>query len=114
MKRDYHLFLQDIVESINSINEFINGLDYEEFLADDKTASAVVRKIEVIGEAAKNIPGSIRKRYGNVPWAEMAKMRDKIIHSYFKVDYEIVWRVIVDRFPGIKQTIMRILDDLED
>ncbi|MEW6381354.1 MAG: HepT-like ribonuclease domain-containing protein [bacterium] len=74
---------------------FVQGMDFSEFVHDDKTSSAVVRKPEIIGEAAKNIPSYIRQRYKELPWAEMAKTRDKIIHFYFGVDYEIIWKVII-------------------
>ena len=83
-----------------------------DFIEDDKTSSAVLRKLEIIGEASKNIPDNIKKRYENLPWMDMARMRDKIIHSYFGVDYDIVWIVIKDKLPKIKIQIEDILRDL--
>ncbi|MHA1353291.1 MAG: HepT-like ribonuclease domain-containing protein, partial [Candidatus Heimdallarchaeaceae archaeon] len=80
MKRDYRLFLKDIIEAIESIEEFIEGINFKEFINDDKTASAVIRKFEVIGEATKNIPNSIRQKNTNIPWSQMAGMRDRLIH----------------------------------
>lgn len=85
MKRKYSLFVSDILESINSISEFIKEMNYKIFIEDDKTFSAVVRKIEIIGEASKNIPSSIKDNYTNIPWSDMAKLRDKVIHSYFEL-----------------------------
>jgi len=73
MKRDYTLFLEDILESIKHIEDFTRGMSYDEFIEDEKTASAVVRKREIIGEATKNIPSQIRKKYRAIPWKEMAK-----------------------------------------
>ncbi len=74
-----------------SIEKFIEGMNFEAFQADDKTASAVMRKLEIIGEATKQVPQEVRDKYPQVPWREMAGMRDKLIHFYFGVDYSLVW-----------------------
>jgi uncharacterized protein with HEPN domain len=107
--RDYRLYLKDILDSVLKIEKFVKGMRYKKFLKDDKTSSAVVRKLEIIGEASKNIPKEIKSRYKEIPWKDMAKMRDKIIHFYFGVDYEIVWKVIKERLPQIKRKIKEIL-----
>lgn len=109
--RDYTLYLKDILAAIGSIESFIAGMDWETFQADDKTTSAVMRKLEVIGEAVKQVPDEIRQKYTQVPWKEMAGMRDKLIHFYFGVDYRLVWRAIKERLPQVKQEIMKILQD---
>lgn len=113
MKRDYRLYISDILDCIQKIKLFVGDMIYEEFVEDDKTASAVVKKIEIIGEAAKNVPKEIREKYSELPWSDMARMRDKTIHFYFGTDYEIVWRVIKDRLPEIEPRIVRILKDSE-
>jgi uncharacterized protein with HEPN domain len=89
-------------------------MSFDEFVKDDKTSSAVVRKLEIIGEATKNVPRDIRQRYKALPWSDMARMRDKIIHFYFGVDYEIVWKVIKERLPEIKSKVTQVLKDLEE
>ena len=114
MKRQYNLFIKDMLECIERIEEFTGNMDFKEFLEDDKTKSAVVRKLEIIGEAAKNIPASIRQKNKELPWSDMAKMRDKISHFYFGIDYEIVWEVIRKRIPEIKPIIQGILREMEE
>ncbi len=79
---------------------------------DDKTSSAVIRKFEIIGEAAKQVPENVKQEYPSVPWREMAGMRDKLIHFYFGVNYELLWQTIRNRIPEIKPVIRQILQDL--
>ena len=107
--RDYRLYLKDILAAIESIESFVEGMDIEAFRVDDRTASAVFRKFEIVGEAAKGIPEEIRLGYPQVPWKEMAGMRDRLIHAYFGIDYQLVWRTIKERLPKIKPEISRIL-----
>ena len=112
MKRDYGLYLKDMLDSILKIEEFVGSMSYEDFVEDDKTSSAVVRKLEIIGEASKNIPEEIRQKYKDIPWSDMAKTRDKITHFYFGIDYEIVWKVIKERLPALKEQIKKMLGDV--
>ena len=114
MSRTVSLFIKDILQNMNDALEFIEGISYDQFTADKKTLNAVLRSIEVIGEAAKNIPDEVRAGYPQVPWKEMAGMRDKVIHSYFGVDPETVWLVIRDRIPAIKPLIQKVLQDEEN
>ena len=113
MKRNYILFLEDISERIEKINSYTDGMSYEEFVEDDKTVSACIREIEVIGEATKQIPKDITDRFNDLPWSLMAKMRDKLIHWYFEIDEEIVWNVAKDKLPDIKIQIDSIIEDLK-
>jgi len=112
MTRDYKLFIKDIVEAIKDIEVFIGEMDYEGFLRDKKTQKAVVWQIHVIGEATKNLPESVRQKYKEVPWKYMARIRDKIAHFYFGIDYEIVWKVVKERLPEIKLAVKKILKEL--
>lgn len=102
--RDYALYLKDILAAMESIETFVDGMDAEEFQSDDKTASAVLRKLEVIGEAVKHLPDDLRRRYVQVPWKEMAGMRDKLIHFYFGVDYRLIWITIKERLSRLDRT----------
>jgi len=113
MKRDYNFYIKDILQSILQIESFVEGLRYEEFLKDDKTASAVIRKLEIIGEAAKQVPTRMRQTHPKLPWTEMARMRDKLIHGYFGVDHEIVWKVVKERLPEVKTNLKKIIDQLD-
>jgi uncharacterized protein with HEPN domain len=109
--RNYKLYLKGILSAMESIEEFVKGMDFEKFKEDDKTSSAVIRKIEIIGEATKNIPEKIRQEYPQVPWKEMAGMRDRLIHFYFGVDYRLVWRTTKKRIPEVKLLIIKVLEE---
>ena len=113
MIREYKFFIQDILKALVDIDKFVAGMDFNNFLSDEKTKSAVVWQIQIIGEATKNIPKSITGDYKKIPWKYMARMRDKIAHSYFGVDYEIVWDVIKKRLPEIKSEIERMVNNLK-
>jgi uncharacterized protein with HEPN domain len=107
--RDYGLYLKDILAAMESIEGFIAGMDLDTFQKDDKTTSAVMRKLEIIGEAVKQIPDEIRLKHSQVPWKEMAGMRDKLIHFYFGIDYHLVWTTVAERLPQVKQENQKVL-----
>lgn len=109
MTREYRLFIHDILRAIQSIEQFVGKMEFNDFIKDEKTKSAVVWQIHIIGEATKNIPKLIRDKYKEVPWKYMARMRDKIAHFYFGIDYEIVWNVIKDKLPRIRPEIEQVL-----
>jgi len=111
--RNHSLYLADILAALEAIQSFVQGMSFEDFRQDDKTSSAVIRKFEVIGEAAKRVPESIKQKYPSVPWKEMAGMRDKLIHFYFGVNYDLLWQTIENRIPEIKPVISQILGDLK-
>ncbi len=113
MKRDYSLYLTDILNSITLIEDFIGNMRFKKFTEDKKTSSAAIYQIEIIGEAAKQIPRAKRTKYSEIPWKNMAGMRDRIIHFYFGVDYEIVWKVIKEDLPILKMQIAEMLQDFK-
>ena len=94
-------FLSDIKEAMRRTNSYTENLSYEEFLEDIKTQDPVIRNVEIIGEAAKNISEELRKKYQEIQWKDMAGVRDKLIHHYFGVNLDIVWTAIKEEFPGI-------------
>jgi len=110
--RDVKLNFQDMLSAFESIEAFVCGMTYAEFLDDDKTSSAVIRKFEIVGEAAKGVSEEFRKRYSDVPWRDMAGMRDRLIHLYFGVDYELVWSTIKEHLPDLKKVLNQIIEDL--
>jgi len=110
VNRDYRIYLKDIGSAMESIQAFIKNMQYEEFCKDDRTASAVIRKLEIIGEATKQIPSQFRQKYPHIPWKEMAGMRDRLIHFYFGVDYKLVWETVKKRMPVIHKVIINILE----
>lgn len=107
--RSVSLYLQDIREAMDSIELFVSGMTFQQFLADKKTTSAVLQKLQVIGEAAKAIPSEIRAEHPEVPWKEMGGMRDRLIHAYFGVDFGLVWAAITERFPVLRPAVERML-----
>jgi uncharacterized protein with HEPN domain len=113
MKRYVALYVRDILQNMQDTQEFIQGLSYEQFVDDKKTFNAVVRSLEVIGEATKHVPDNIRGKYPAIPWKEMAGMRDKVIHFYFGVDREAVWLAVQERIPAIRPLIEQVLQNLE-
>lgn len=114
MTRKWDFFIQDIFDAIQNIKAFIGVMTLEEFLADDKTRSAVTFKVENIGEAAKNIPREVKTKYKQLPWSDMAKMRDKITHFYFGINYKTVWKVVKEDLPVIEPEIAKILSELKE
>ena len=113
MPRDYRVFLQDVQEAIANITEFISGMTRDEFEKDRKTLHAVIRNLEVIGEAVKSVPVEIRLKYPQVPWSRIAGLRDILIHHYFQIDIEIVWDIVQNKLPELDQHLEIILGEKE-
>jgi uncharacterized protein with HEPN domain len=112
MKRDLKDYIIDILECIADVKDFTRGMDFEGFTKDKKSINAVIRSLEVLGEAAKKIPEEVREKYPNVPWKRMAGMRDKLIHEYHGIDLEIIWGVVKTELPPVEPLVEEIIKDI--
>jgi len=107
-------FANDILEAIQRISRYLGNLSYDDFLKDTKTQDAVIRNIEIIGEAAKGVTEELRAKYPHIPWKSMAGMRDRLIHHYFGVNLDIVWQVISEELPSLTPELSQITKAAED
>lgn len=114
MKRDYKMYIDDILESMNKIQKYISGLEYEEFTQKNMVIDAVIRNLEIIGEASKYVPEDVRVRYSDIPWGKMVGLRNVVIHGYFGVDLSIVWEIITKNIPEVKSLIENALEDVKN
>jgi len=109
-RREVLQYLQDIAEMMSHIQSFTAGMDFDAFTKDTKTNFAVFRALEVIGEAAKQVPEDVRKRHPHIPWKRMAGMRDRLIHGYFGIDFEIVWETASRLIPELAPKLSAVLE----
>ena len=112
-KRGDQEYASDIAEAIRRIKFYAKGFTYRKFLANTKTQDAVVRNLEIIGEAAKNISDEFKKKHTNIGWKNIAGMRDKLIHEYFGVNWDIVWDVVKLNLPELERQIEQLLQESE-
>ena len=109
MLRDFKVLLDDILEASQRIRSYTDGLSLPELRADQKTIDAVVRNLEVMGEAIKKLPAEVRDRHPDVPWKKIAGLRDILIHQYFGIDLDIVWDVVETKLPALAERVAEIL-----
>ena len=114
MKRRLKLFIEDILESIKLIEKYLGNTSKENLDNNQKLKDSIVRRLEIIGEAVKNIPDNFRKKYPEVPWKKIAGLRDIIIHTYFSIDLDITWDIIKKDLPDLKEKMLKIRTEMKD
>jgi uncharacterized protein with HEPN domain len=107
--RDWKFRLEDIAEALDRIFEYVQEMEYENWLKDRKTIDAVVRNLEIIGEAAANMPESIQEQFADIPWGKMKGMRNILAHEYFGLDNQVLWKTIQEDLPPLKQALEKLL-----
>ena len=110
--RDQKLYIYDIIKAIDLIESFVENMNYEEFIEDPKTQSAVIRQFEIIGEAVKKLDKNLTAKYPEIEWQAVAGMRDLLIHHYFGVDLDIVWESLREDLPTFKRIIISLKKDI--
>ena len=109
MKRNYKMFIEDILDSIKKVESYIKDLQYTDFEGNDLVIDAVIRNLEIIGEAAKNVPEDMRLANPDVPWSRMIGLRNVTIHEYFGLDLSIIWEIVSRNLPETKKVIVKLL-----
>lgn len=112
-QRSYIDYVKDTLEAIEKAKMFVEGMSYEEFSRDDKTVYAVLRALEIVGEATKKIPQDEKEKYTEIPWREIAGIRDKLIHDYFGVNLLVVWKAVSEDLPMIEPLLKKMLADIQ-
>jgi len=107
--RDWKFRIDDIIEALDRIFQYTHDMDYNSWIEDQKTIDAVVRNLEIVGEAAANVPIEIQDQFTDIPWYQMKGMRNILIHEYFGIDNEILWKTIQDDLPSLKTKLMEII-----
>jgi len=111
MRREFLDYVEDVIAAMSKARSFTAGMDFDKFKQDDKTIFAVIRALEIVGEAVKNIPADVRTQFPEVPWKDIAGMRDKLIHEYFGADQKTVWDTVQKDIPALLPVFEKILND---
>ena len=112
MKKDDTVYLRHILDAIQQIRDYVQDVPAEQFLRDRLLQDGVVRQLEIIGEASRNLSAKFRQTYVEVPWSQIIALRNRIIHAYFDVDLRVVWEIVQGDLPSLKQQVERILEEM--
>ncbi len=110
-RRSWRLRVEDTLQAITRIRDYVADYDLDGFCADQRTIDAVVRNLEIVGEASRHVPSEVQQRYPSLPWTEMRAMRNLLSHAYFLVDLEIVWKTVRDDLPKLEPALAEILNE---
>jgi uncharacterized protein with HEPN domain len=114
MTKEFIDYIEDIIRAMDDASVFVKNMDYDIFVKDTKTTYAVIRALEIIGEATKKLPSSIKVDYDQIPWKKMAGMRDKLIHEYFGVDLKRIWNTVNNDLPALKPQFEKMLEEYKE
>ena len=112
-KREWKILFKDIIESIDKIKEYTKGFSFEDFAVSSQVIDAVVRNIEIIGEASKNIPPEIQNKFKDIPWQKINGIRNRIVHEYFSVDISIIWFIVQNELEPLKKVLQKHLKEIK-
>ena len=110
VKREFILYLEDMLQSMNRIEEYLGELDFRKFKMNYLVVDAIIRNFEIIGEASKNIPSDIHEKYPEIPWRKMYGLRNLIAHEYFGIDYEMIWEIAKNNLPKNRDDLAIIIE----
>lgn len=113
-KRSYQIFIEDALVAVDKIARYTENVNYDDFCQNEMMVDAVLRNLEVLGEAARNVPDEIKVKYPHVPWKRMVGLRNIVIHEYFGIDLENIWKIIDENVPETRSELVKILKDLEE
>lgn len=108
MQTNFKVYFEDILKAVSNIEEYIDSLGFDEFKANKLVRDAVIRNLEIIGEAAKNVPKEIQRNYSEIEWREIAGLRDILIHRYFEVNMRIIWDIVKNKLPDLRKKVSKI------
>jgi uncharacterized protein with HEPN domain len=114
MTKEFIDYIEDIIRAMDDASVFVKNMDYDIFVKDTKTTYAIIRALEIIGEATKKLPSSIKVDYDQIPWKKMAGMRDKLIHEYFGVDLKRIWNTVNNDLPALKPQFEKMLKEYKE
>jgi uncharacterized protein with HEPN domain len=110
MRRDYRLYLDDILDAIKRIRGYVRGMDYKRFSSDMKTQDAVVRNLEIIGEASRQLPAEVREKVATIEWSKIMSLRNILVHEYFGVNLPIIWDIVQHKLGPLTEACLELME----